>query len=170
MFHGFAIFRRKRQASACYELPVILQMHGWSEGDTVSTSTVVMVLLWQYYGLVLYHPEVSRWLEQNAPDVKYAVAEGQLASGDNRTRCRIGPNGMMTVYLSLEVDDRLREVSSRYILRQSAHFDQWAAGGALSGHTTTSLLFDGRGASDGGEIRVRLTVRVALCSFPSRGC
>jgi hypothetical protein len=34
----------------------------------------------------------------------------------------IGPNGMMTVYLSLEVDDRLREVSSRYILSQSARF------------------------------------------------
>jgi hypothetical protein len=150
MFHGFAIFRRKRQASACDELPVMLQMHGWSEGDTASTSTVVMALLWQYYGLDLRHPEVSRWLEQEAPDVKYAVAEDQLASDDDRTRFRIGPDGMMTVYLSLEVDDRLREVSSRYILRQSAHFDQWAAGGALSGHTITPLLFDDRGASDRG--------------------
>jgi hypothetical protein len=88
MFHSSAIFRRKRQASAPYELPVMLQMHGWSEGDTVSATTVVLVLLWQYYGLDLCHPEVSRWLEQNAPDVKYAVAEDQLASGDDRTRFR----------------------------------------------------------------------------------
>lgn len=150
MFHGYAIYRRKEQASARYELPVMLQMGDWSEGETVTTSTVVMALLWQHYGLDLSHPEVSRWLEQNAPDVKYAVAEDQLASGDNRNRFRIGPNGMMTVYLSLEVDDRLREVSSRYILRQSAHFDQWAAGGALSGHTTAPLLFDDHAASDRG--------------------
>jgi hypothetical protein len=94
MFHGFAIFRRKRQSSARSELPVMLQMHGWSEGETASTSTVVMALLWQYYGLDLRHPEVSRWLEQEAPDVKYAVAEGQLASVDNRSRFRIGPDGM----------------------------------------------------------------------------
>jgi hypothetical protein len=126
MFNGFAIFGRKRQASAQSELPVMLQMHGWSEGETVSTSTVVMALLWQYYGLDLRHPEVSRWLEQNAPDVKYAIAEDQLASGDNRTRFRIGPNGMMTIHLSLEVDDRLREVAANYILRQSADFDQVA--------------------------------------------
>jgi hypothetical protein len=150
MYHGFAIFRRKRQASAPYELPVMLQMHGWSEGETASTSTIVMALLWQYYGLDLRHPEVSRWLEQNAPDVKYAVAEDQLASGDDRTRFRIGPDGMMTVYLSLEVDDRLREVLSRYILRQSADFDQCDKSGALSEHTTTPLLFDDHGASDRG--------------------
>jgi hypothetical protein len=150
MSHGYAIYRRKRQASARYELPVMLQMSDLSEGETVSTSTVVMALLWQFYGLDLNHPEVSRWLEQNAPDVKYAVAEDQLASGDSRSRFRIGPNGMMTVHLSLEVDDRLRDISSRYILRQSADFDQWAAGGALSGHTTNPLLFDDHAASDRG--------------------
>jgi len=157
MFHGFAIFRRRRQASARYELPVTLQMHDWYEGETVSTSTVVRELLWQHYGLDLRHPEVSRWLEQNAPDVKYAVVEDQLASGNNRNKPRIGPNGMMTVHLSLEVDDRLRKVSYRYILRQSAHFDQCAAGGALHGHTTTTILFDDHVASDRGEIRVSLT-------------
>jgi hypothetical protein len=138
MFHGYAIFRRKRQASECYELPVILEMHGWAEGETVSTSTVVRALLWQFYGLDLRHPEVSRWLEQNAPDVKYAVAEDQLASGDDRTRFKIGTDRMMTVYLSLEIDDRLREVSSRYILRQSADFDQRAKGGAL--HNQPSIV------------------------------
>jgi hypothetical protein len=157
MFNGFAIFRRKRQSSARYELSVTLQMHGRSEGETVSTSTVVRELLWQHYGLDLRHPEVSRWLEQNAPDVKYAVVEDQLASGDNRNKLRIGPNGMMTVHLWLEVEDRLREVSYRYILRQSAHFDQWAAGGALDGHTTTTIMFDDHVASYRGEIRVRLT-------------
>ena len=150
MFHGYAIYRRKEQASARYELPVMLQMGDRSEGETVTTSTVVMALLWQHYGLDLSHPEVSRWLEQNAPDVKYAVAEDQLATGDKRNRFRIGPNGMMRVHLSLEVEDRLREVSSRYILRQSAHFDQWAAGGALSGHSTITLLFDDHAASDRG--------------------
>jgi hypothetical protein len=157
MFHGFAIFRRKRQASARYELSVTLQMQGWSEGETVSTSTVVRELLRQHYGLDLRHPEVSRWLEQNAPDVKYAVVEDQLASGDNRNKLRIGPNGMMTVHLWLEVEDRLREASYRYILRQSVHFDQWAAGGALDGHTTTTIMFDDHVASYRGEIRVRLT-------------
>jgi hypothetical protein len=116
MFHSLAIFRRKRQPSARYELPVMLRMGEWFEGETVSTSTVVLELVWQYYGLDLSHPEVSRWLEKNAPDVKYAVAEDQLANGDDRSRFRIGPNGMMTVYLSPEVDDRLREISSRYIL------------------------------------------------------
>jgi hypothetical protein len=150
MSHGYAIYRRKRQASPRYELPVLLQMSNWREGETVSTSTVVMAFLWQYYGLDLNHPEVSRWLEQNAPDVKYAVAEDQLARGDDRSSFRIGPNGMVTVHLSLEVDDRLRDISSRYILRQSAYFDQWAAGGALSGHSTIPLLFDDHAVSDQG--------------------
>jgi hypothetical protein len=46
MFHSLAIFRRKRQTSARYELPVMLQMSEWSEGETVLTSTVVMALLY----------------------------------------------------------------------------------------------------------------------------
>jgi hypothetical protein len=92
MSPGYAIYRSKRQATARYELPFMLQMSDWPKGETVSTSTVVMALLWQYYGLDLNHPEVSQWLEQNAPDVKYAVAEDQLASGDDRSSFRIGPN------------------------------------------------------------------------------
>jgi hypothetical protein len=56
MFHSLAFFRRKRQGSARYELPVMLQMSEWSEGETVSTSTVVMELVWQYYRLDLSHP------------------------------------------------------------------------------------------------------------------
>ena len=93
-------------------------MRGWSEGDTVSATTIIMTLLWQQYGLDLRHPEVSRWLEQNAPDVKYAIAEDQFAKGHDRTKFRVGINRIVTVYLTLEVDDRLREVSTRYLLRQ----------------------------------------------------
>jgi hypothetical protein len=100
-------------------LPFTLETPWLSEGESVSASALVRELLWQHYGLDLLHPEVSRWLERWAPDVKYARAESQPASSDGRDRFRVGPNGIVKVYLSLEIDDRLRAVSSQYFLSRS---------------------------------------------------
>jgi hypothetical protein len=123
-FHDFAAFGSRREAPACSavgELPVILEMPDGCEGKTVPTSTVMMALLWQQYGLDLPHPEVSRWLEQNAPDVKYAVARNRSTSSDEDESAdlKVGSDGTIMVHLSPEVDQRLREVSSQYILWQA---------------------------------------------------
>jgi hypothetical protein len=133
MFQSLAVFRRKRRSFApqavslpmvsapmvpAEDLRVMLEMPMGSEGQMVPTGTVIRALLWQHYGLDLLHPEVSRWLEQHAPDVKYAVAENRFASGSDGAEFRVGSNGMMKVSLSPKVDDRLREVSSRYLMTQ----------------------------------------------------
>jgi hypothetical protein len=123
-FHNFTVFGRRREApvrSTAGELPVMLEMPGGCEGKTVPTSTVMMALLWQYYGLDLPHPEVSRWLEQNAPDVKYAVARNKSTTDeeDESAELKVGSDGTIEVHLSLEVDQRLREVSSQYIRWQA---------------------------------------------------
>lgn len=103
------------------ELPVMLEMPGGSEGKTVPTNAVLMALLWQQYGLDLPHPEVSRWLEQYAPDVKYAVARNKSMGTDeyDPAELKVSSDGTIKVHLSLEVDQRLREVSSQYIRWQS---------------------------------------------------
>jgi hypothetical protein len=69
----------------------------------------------------MLHPEVSRWLEKNAPDVKYAAVRNQFASGNDKTQFKVGSQGTVQLQLSLETDDRLREVSSQYILSQVRH-------------------------------------------------
>jgi len=123
MFQSTTDFWRKQRGSANYDgngLPLILEMQGATEGTLVPARTVVTALLWQQYGLDLLHPEVSRWLEKNAPDVKYAVARNKVESGNNYNNAnfRVGRNGTLKVHLSLEIDDRLRKVSSDYICWQ----------------------------------------------------
>jgi hypothetical protein len=120
MFKSFNIFGRKQQGSTqtvVDEMPVRLRMPVGFQGKAVPASIVMMELLWQQYGLDLMHPEVSRWLERNAPDVKYAVA----ASGDEKGQVMVGSKGTIELHLSLKTDDRLREVSSQYILSQVGH-------------------------------------------------
>src|SRR5262245_37911200 len=97
-------------------LPFTLEAPGRSEGESVSASALVRELLWQHYGLDMLHTKVSRWLERWGRDVKYARAESEAASSDERVRLRVGPNGTVKVYLSLEIDDLLRAVSSQYFL------------------------------------------------------
>src|SRR5262245_54411169 len=111
MFRSFNIFgwgKQNSARSAVNEMPVKLRMPGWSRGKTVPASRVVTALLWQHYGLDLLHPEVSQWLERYAPDVKYAIAANTFADGDdhNSAEFRVGPDGTIQVYISLEVDDR----------------------------------------------------------------
>jgi hypothetical protein len=120
MFQSINIFGRKQQNRAdsmIDQLPVMVEMPAGYEGKTVSSNTVMMALLWQQYGLDLLHPEFSRWLEQNAPDVKYAVAQNRYKDGE-RAGLRVGTDGKIKVQLSPEVDDRLREISSQYILEK----------------------------------------------------
>jgi hypothetical protein len=124
MFQSFNNIGRKQQAftnPVVNELSVKLRMPACYQGKVVPTSIVVMELLWQQYGLDLIHPEVSRWLEQNAPDVKYMAARNQFASSDDSSEINVGPTGIIDLHLSLNVDDRLREVSSQYILSQVQH-------------------------------------------------
>jgi hypothetical protein len=120
MFQSINIFGRKQQnraSSMIDQLPVTVEMPAGYEGKTVSSNTVMMALLWQQYGLDLLHPEFSRWLEQNAPDVKYAVAQNRCKNGE-RAGLRVGVDGRIKVQLSPEVDDRLREISSQYIIEK----------------------------------------------------
>jgi hypothetical protein len=120
MFQSISIFGRKQQnraASMIDQLPVTVEMPAGYEGKTVTSNTVMMALLWQQYGLDLLHPEFSGWLEQNAPDVKYAVAQNRCKNGE-RAGLRVGADGRINVQLSPEVDDRLREISSQYILEK----------------------------------------------------
>jgi hypothetical protein len=120
MFQSINIFGRKQQnraASMIDQLAVMVEMPAGFEGKTVSSSKVIAALLWQQYGLDMLHPEFSRWLEQNAADVKYAAALNRFKSGKNTT-LRVGADGKIKVQLSQEVDQRLREVSSQYIMWQ----------------------------------------------------
>jgi hypothetical protein len=120
MFQSINIFGRKQQnraASMIDQLPVMVEMPAGYEGKTVSSNTVMTELLWQQYGLDLLHPEFSRWLEQNAPDVKYAVAQNGCKNGES-AELRVGADGRIKVQISLEIDRRLREVTSQYIMWQ----------------------------------------------------
>jgi hypothetical protein len=119
MFQSTTDFWRKQAGMADSDrngMPLILKLSGATEGTLVPATTVVTALLWQQYGLDMLHPEVSRWLEKHAPDVKYAVARNKSASVDERNspNFRVGRNGTLKVHLSLEIDDRLRKVSSDY--------------------------------------------------------
>jgi hypothetical protein len=121
MFQCLDIFGRKQtrfKNSVANELSVELIMPAVYQGKAVPPSIVMMELLWQQYGLDMLHPEVSRWLEKNAPDVKYAAARNQFASGNGSAQFKVGPQGTVELQVSLEVDDRLREVSSQYIWSQ----------------------------------------------------
>jgi hypothetical protein len=124
MFQCLNIFSRKQQEftkPVANELSVELIIPAGYHGKAIPPSVVLMELLWQQYGLDMLHPEVSRWLEQNAPDVKYAAATNQLASGNDSAQFTVGPQGTVELQLSLTVDDRLREVSSQYILSHIQH-------------------------------------------------
>jgi hypothetical protein len=121
MFQCLDIFSRKQPEftnPVANQFSVELIMPPCYQGKAVPPSIVMMELLWQQYGLDMLHPEVSRWLERNAPDVKYAAARNQFASGNDSAQFTVGPEGTVEMQLSLEFDDRLREVSSQYILNQ----------------------------------------------------
>jgi hypothetical protein len=124
MFQSINTFGGKQQGFAnpmVNELSVKLRMPAGYQGKAVPTSIVVMELLWQQYGLDMIHPEVSRWLEKNAPDVKYMAAKTQFARGNDRTEVNVGPTGIIELHLPLMLDDRLRDISSQYILSQVQH-------------------------------------------------
>jgi hypothetical protein len=117
MFQSINIFGRNQRYSAdemIDQLTVMVELPVRFEGRPVSSRAVMISLLWQQYGLDLLHPEFSRWLEQNARDVKYAVAQNSVNNGVN-AGLRVGADGKIKVELSLEFDQRLREVSSQYI-------------------------------------------------------
>jgi hypothetical protein len=110
-------FRREQHYSAASmidQITVMVEMPVRFEGRPVSSRAVMISLLWQQYGLDLLHPEFSRWLEQNAPDVKYEVAQNSVKNGVNNG-LRAGSDGKVKVQLPLEFDQRLREVSSQYM-------------------------------------------------------
>jgi hypothetical protein len=114
MFQCLNIFRCKQHDPVANELSIELRIPISYQDKAVPTSIIVMELLWQQYGLDVIHPKVSRWLEQNAPDIKFA-------SSDDRTQFKVGPKGTIELHLPLKVDDRLREVSFQYILSQVQH-------------------------------------------------
>jgi hypothetical protein len=124
MFQCLDIFGRKQtefKNPVANELSFELIMPAYYQGKAVPPSIVIMELLWQQYGLDMLHPKVSRWLERNAPDVKYAAARNQFASENDSTSFTVGPQGTIQLQLPLTVDDRLRDVSFRYILSQIPH-------------------------------------------------
>jgi hypothetical protein len=121
MFKCLNIFGSKQQGftdTAENEISVKLIMPACYQSKAVPTSIVMMELLWQQYGLDMLHPQLSRWMEFNAPDVKYAAAKYQFQIGYDDARFKVGPRGTIELQLSLDVDDRLREVSSQYIFSQ----------------------------------------------------
>jgi hypothetical protein len=99
------------------QITVMVEMPARFEGRPVSSRAVMISLFWQQYGLDLLHPIFSRWLEQNAPDVKYAVAQNNVKNSVN-AGLRVGTDGKIKVQLSIEFDRRLREVSSQYLMWQ----------------------------------------------------
>jgi hypothetical protein len=120
MYQSINTFRREQHYSAVSiieQLTVMVEMPVRFEGRPVSSRAVMISLLWQQYGLDLLHPEFSRWLEQNAPDVKSAVAQNSVKNGVN-AGLRVGADGKVKVELPLEFDQRLREVSSQYMVWQ----------------------------------------------------
>ncbi|MBO0719405.1 MAG: hypothetical protein J2P41_01190 [Blastocatellia bacterium] len=112
MFQNIAKFGRKQNSEI---LPmgetVSVEMPAGFEGKSITSSVVMTSLLWQQYGLDLLHPEFNRWLELNAPDVKYATAQ-------NNNGFTVGPDRKIKVHISPAMDQRLREISSKYILWQ----------------------------------------------------
>ncbi len=121
MFHNFNIFGREQQVLTSpvnNEISIKLRMPYGYQGKEVPKSVVVMELLWQQYGLDLIHPEVSRWLERNAPDVKSIDSNNRSANVADRSKFRVEANGTIELRLPLKLDDRLRKVSSQYILSQ----------------------------------------------------
>jgi hypothetical protein len=121
MFQSINIFGRKQQAISnpvVNEVAVKLRMPVGYQGKSVPTSIVAMELLWQQYGLDLMHPEVNRWLDQNASDIKAAVARNQMVSVGENAQVKVSSRGTIEFQLSVKVDERLREVSSQYILSQ----------------------------------------------------
>jgi hypothetical protein len=126
MFECLDIFSRKQRGITgpmSDELRIKLAMPPVYKGKNVPPSVVLMELLWQQYGLDLLHPEVSRWLEQNAPDVKYASAQNQVTDEDEIDQFVVGPQGTVELQFPLEIDDRLRAVSSQYILSHIPTFE-----------------------------------------------
>ena len=118
-FKCLNLFGRKQEANpADNEMSIELTMPACYHGRTVPTSIVLMELLWQQYGLDMLHPELNGWLERYAPDVKYAAARYEVGFVDPNTQFKVGPKGTIELNLSLDVDDRLREVSSEYIFSQ----------------------------------------------------
>jgi hypothetical protein len=122
MFQSINTFGREQQYSAAsiidQLIAVMVEMPARFEGRPVSSRAVMISLLWQQYGLDLLHPEFSRWLERNAPDVRSAVAQNSVKNGVN-AGLRVGADGKVKVELSLDFDQRLREVSSQYIRWQT---------------------------------------------------
>jgi len=121
MFQSFNTSVSKQQGftnPVINEISVNLRMPAGYQGKVVPTSIVVMELLWQQYGLDVIHPEVSRWLEKNAPEVKYMASRNQFANGDESSKFIVKANGTIDLLLPLKTDDRLRMVSSQYILSQ----------------------------------------------------
>jgi len=100
------------------ELPVKLNMPAGYQDKAIPTSIVVKELLWQQYGMDLTHPEVSRWLEQNAPDVKDAAADNQFTDCDDSAPIKFDQKETIEFHLPLEIDDRLRQISTQYFLSQ----------------------------------------------------
>ncbi|MBO0797758.1 MAG: hypothetical protein J2P31_02950 [Blastocatellia bacterium] len=112
MFQNIAKFGHKQNSEI---LPagqtVSVEMPAGFEGRSVTSCEVMTSLLWQQYGLDLLHPEFNRWLERYAPDVKYITAQ-------NKNIFTVGPDKKIKVNISPAIDQRLREVSSKYILWQ----------------------------------------------------
>src|SRR5262245_15017006 len=116
MFHNTSVSKQQDFTNPVVnELSVKLRMPAGYQGKVVPTSIVVMELLWQQYGLDVIHPEVSRWLEKNAPEVKNMAARTSNGDGSKFT---VKANGTIDLLLPLKTDDRLRAVSSQYILSQ----------------------------------------------------
>jgi hypothetical protein len=121
MFQNINTVGREQHYSAASiidQITVMVEMPVRFEGRPVSSRAVMISLFWQKYGLDLLHPELSRWLEHYAPDVKYAVAQNSVKNGVN-AGLRVGADGKVKVQLHLEFDQRLREVSSQYKMGQT---------------------------------------------------
>ncbi|MBO0723538.1 MAG: hypothetical protein J2P41_22125 [Blastocatellia bacterium] len=108
--------RKEQNSTVSHQSSVKIDMPAGLEGKTVSSNTVMMALLWQQYGIDMLHPEFSCWLDQNAPDVKYAVARSDVKKSKE---LRVGADGTINVRLTPEVEGRLREISSQYIFEKS---------------------------------------------------
>lgn len=119
MFQSNNTFRSEQHSAASMydQFSVIVEMPERFEGKPVSSRAVMIALLWQEYGLDLLHPQFSRWLDRNAPDVKFEVMNNSVENGVN-VGLRVGASGKVKVELPLEFDQRLREVSSQYLMGQ----------------------------------------------------
>jgi hypothetical protein len=121
MFQSFNSKQQNLTNPVVDGVTIKLRMPACYSGKNAPTSIVVMELLWQQYGLDILHPAVNRWLERNAPDVKSAAANTQFVGGDANSQIKVGQQGTIELRLTLKIDDRLREVSSQYIMSQIQH-------------------------------------------------